>query len=92
MERAHRSMHVRQLASHRKAAYTRAMPRRNKTPKHRPYRSPRSEATKKRYLSRAAALRAITELRKYQLDVQLRVYQSPHDGGWYLTSQHITDD
>ena len=85
-------MHVRQLASHSKAAYTRAMPRRNKTPKHQSYRPPHNEAAKKRYPSRAAALRAITELRKYQLDVQLRVYQSPHDGGWYLTSQHITDD
>ena len=85
-------MHVRQLASHRKAAYTRAMPRRNKTPKHQPYHPPRSETAKKRYPSRAAALRAITELRKYQLDVQLRVYQSPHDGGWYLTSQQSAGD
>lgn len=83
---------MRQLASHRKAAYTRAMPRRNKTPKHQPYRPPRSEAAKKRYPSRAAALRAIAELRKYQLDVQLRVYQSPHDGGWYLTSQQSAED
>ena len=40
----------------------------------------------------AAALRAIAELRKYQLDVQLRAYQSPHDGGWYLTSQYTTED
>jgi hypothetical protein len=68
------------------------MPRRNKTPKHQPYRQPRSETAKKRYPSRATALRAITELRKYQLDVQLRVYQSPHDGGWYLTSQQSAGD
>ncbi len=83
---------MRQLASRRKAAYTRAMPRRNKTPKHQPYRPPRGEGTKKRYPNRAAALRAIAELRKYQLDVQLRVYQSPHDGGWYLTSQQSAGD
>ena len=63
------------------------MPRRNNTPKHEPYQSHTAGAPlKKRFVSRQAALLAIRELQKYQLDLELSTYQSPDDGGWYLTS------
>lgn len=63
------------------------MPRRNKTAKHTPYQPAASaESAKKRFGSRQAAIAAITELKKYHLDIELSVYQSPTDGGWYLTS------
>ena len=45
-----------------------------------------NERTKVRYATKQAALAAIAEASKYQTDIPLRVYQSPHDGGWYLTS------
>lgn len=63
------------------------MPRRNNTPKHIPY-EPKTAAAplKKRFPSRQAALQAIKELQKYNLDLELSTYQSPVDGGWYLTS------
>lgn len=63
------------------------MPRRNHTPKHEPYQ-PRTAAAplKKRFISRQAAQLAIKELQKYHLDLELDIYQSPVDGGWYLTS------
>jgi len=63
------------------------MPRRNHTPKHTPY-TPNTAAAplKKRFPSRQAALLAIKELQKYHLDLELDIYQSPIDGGWYLTS------
>jgi hypothetical protein len=63
------------------------MPRRNNTPKHIPY-EPESAAAplKKRFSSKQAALQAIKELQKYHLDLELSTYQSPIDGGWYLTS------
>ncbi|QCT39770.1 hypothetical protein GWK73_01635 [Candidatus Saccharibacteria bacterium oral taxon 955] len=66
------------------------MPRKNRTPKHKPYQ-PRSATTpdKRRFLSRDAALRAIKELQKYHLDLELDIYQSPIDGGWYLTSKKL---
>lgn len=64
------------------------MPRKNRTPKH-TYYQPTTAATpeKKRFPSRQAAEQAIRELQKYHLDIQLAVYQSPVDGGWYLTSR-----
>jgi len=63
------------------------MPRRNNTPKHLPY-EPRTAAAplKKRFISKQATLLAIQELQKYHLDLELSVYQSPVDGGWYLTT------
>jgi hypothetical protein len=63
------------------------MPRRNNTPKHVPY-EPRTAAAplKKRFGSKQAAEFAIKEQQKYHLDLELSVYQSPVDGGWYLTS------
>ena len=68
------------------------MPRKNKTPKHQPYQ-PRTAAAplKKRFSSRQAALLAIKELQKYQLELELDTYQSPVDGGWYLTSRKQSD-
>lgn len=65
------------------------MPRRNRTPKHEPYQ-PRTAAAplKKRFASRQTAQLAIRELQKYHLDLELDIYQSPVDGGWYLTSSH----
>jgi len=63
------------------------MPRRNNTPKHVPYEPNTAAAPlKKRFPSRQAALQAIKELQKYNLDLELSTYQSPIDGGWYLTS------
>ena len=65
------------------------MPRKNKTPKHQPYQ-PRTAVAplKKRFSSRQAALLAIKEVEKYHLDIALDIYQSPVDGGWYLTSRN----
>lgn len=64
------------------------MPRRNKTPQHKPY-EPRTAGAplKKRFASEQAAKNAIKELQKYHLDLELSVYRSPDDGGWYLTSK-----
>ncbi|RKV94118.1 MAG: hypothetical protein D8G53_11625 [Candidatus Saccharimonas sp.] len=63
------------------------MPRRNRTPKHQRYRNNSARAPeKKRFASRSDALRAIRELQKYHLGLRLTCYQSPVDGGWYLTS------
>ena len=65
------------------------MPRRNHTPKHEPYQPHTAAAPlKKRFVSRQAALLTIKELQKYNLDLELSVYQSPVDGGWYFTSQN----
>ena len=63
------------------------MPRRNHTPPHQPYRPAIHRSPKKRFPNRAAAERAIAAIRMYHLDVSLRAYRSPYDGGWYLTSQ-----
>lgn len=67
------------------------MPRKNHTSKH-DYYKPRTATApeKKRFASKQAAERAIRELQKYNLDLELDVYQSPVDGGWYLTSRHAT--
>jgi len=63
------------------------MPRKNRTPKHIPYQNNSARAPqKKRFVSRQAAQNAIKELQKYHLDLELDIYQSPADGGWYLTS------
>lgn len=64
------------------------MPRRNRTPKHDYYVNKTAHAPqKKRFPSKQAALDAIRELQKYHLELELDVYQSPVDGGWYLTSR-----
>lgn len=63
------------------------MPRRNNTPKHTPYAPSVSEQAKTRYRSKADAERAAEDLMRYDLNLTLRAYQSPTDGGWYLTRQ-----
>lgn len=63
------------------------MPRRHKpTVKRQLPAGNTSESSKKRYASKSAALAAAREQQKYELFHTLRVYQSPHDGYWYLTS------
>jgi len=65
------------------------MPRRNNTPPHQPYNSSRlAHSTPKRvYASKRAAETAAKEGMKYNLELQLSVYQSPTDGKWYLSSR-----
>lgn len=67
------------------------MPRKNHTPPHTPYHPRTAHAPeKKRFASKQAAERAIRELQKYRLSLELGIYQSPVDGGWYLTSKQST--
>lgn len=69
------------------------MPRKNRAQPHVRYQPNSAHAPEKtRYASKAAAERAIREIRKYHLDAKLTVYQSPVDGGWYLTSTRSTED
>lgn len=68
------------------------MPRRNRTKPHVPYEPKTAHApAKKRFASRDEALRAIKELQKYNLDLKLSTYQSPVDGGWYLTTSRSSE-
>ncbi|MFZ1802151.1 MAG: hypothetical protein WAW62_04600 [Candidatus Saccharimonas aalborgensis] len=62
------------------------MPRRNRTPKRVPYQKPATERVKVRYTTKQAAEAAIRHTAIYSPDISLRTYQSPQDGGWYLTS------
>lgn len=61
------------------------MPRRNKNPKHSPFQFVNREAGKTRY----ATKRQAEEAAEYQMllnpDLELHVYKSDLDGGWYLT-------
>lgn len=64
------------------------MPRRNKLKIISGRRNqPTTESNKMRYTTKRAAQQAATEAAKYHLDLRLSVYQSPGDGGWYLTSR-----
>ncbi len=64
------------------------MPRRNRPQKQPPkYSAPHTTQSKTRYASRQAAEQAAKEQMKYHLDLVLHAYQSPTDGGWYLTSK-----
>ncbi|MGB4767848.1 MAG: hypothetical protein WBP22_01175 [Candidatus Saccharimonas sp.] len=64
------------------------MPRRNRQrPITKLPSSRTAEAGKIRYASRASAEQQIREQQKYQPDLKLSTYQSPTDGGWYLTSR-----
>jgi hypothetical protein len=64
------------------------MPRRNKPAISAVRRTqPTSEATKRRFATKQAAKSAAKERMRYHENLQLSVYQSPHDGGWYLTSR-----
>ena len=62
------------------------MPRHNHTPKHTRFDPPNDAARKKRFTTKKDAERAISQLQKYNDDLQLSTYQSSLDGGWYLTS------
>lgn len=69
------------------------MPRKNRTPKHQRYQNNSARAPqKKRFKSRSEAEKAIRELQKYHLYLKLDCYQSPVDGGWYLTSSTSSVD
>ena len=69
------------------------MPRKNRTQPHSRYQHKSAHAPdKKRYASKQAVERAIRELQKYHLDLELSYYQSPVDGGWYLTSRTSSAD
>lgn len=64
------------------------MPRRNHTPPHQPYDpSPLTHSQPKRaFQSKRAAEAAAKAIMRYELDLELYVYQSPTDGKWYLSS------
>lgn len=47
---------------------------------------------KKRFASKQAAEKAVKELQKYHLDLELSTYQSSVDGGWYLTSSSASSN
>jgi hypothetical protein len=62
------------------------MPRRNKTPKHTPFKLTSPEANKVRYGTKQAAEKA-AELRMLENPgLELAVYQALN-GSWYLTSK-----
>ena len=65
------------------------MPRHNYSKKHTPAQRavPQPEQGKVRYATKHKAEQAIKESQQYNPDVSLSVYQSPSDGGWYLTSR-----
>jgi hypothetical protein len=50
------------------------------------------ETGKVRYPSKQAAEAQIRESRKYNDELELSVYHSPTDGGWYLTSRARAND
>lgn len=60
------------------------MPRKNKSPKHVPFRFARSPVAKRRFPTHAAAQKAADEQMLLKPDLVLYVYQDI-DGGWYLT-------
>lgn len=67
------------------------MPRRNKQPKLQRLIPRQSDsAGKTRYATKQDALAAAEYRMRYHLDIQLSVYQSPQDRGWYLTSKPPT--
>jgi hypothetical protein len=62
------------------------MPRRHKpTIKRLLPASSANEPAKVKYPTRQAALAAAEYAMRHNLDLALSVYQSPYDGGWYLT-------
>ena len=65
------------------------MPRRNYSKKHVHIRKqlPQPEPGKVRYATKLQALKAIEQTQRHNPDVNLAVYQSPSDAGWYLTSK-----
>ena len=66
------------------------MPRKNNTPKHTPHIFVNHEAAKRRFATKQQAQKAA----KHQLlvnNIELFVYQSDVNRGWYLTRKSSTD-
>lgn len=63
------------------------MPRKNKTPKHTPLRPINREAGKRRFATKRQAQAAADYQMLLSPDLELYVYKSDLDGGWYLTRQ-----
>lgn len=61
------------------------MPRRNHRPSHTPFVFANQEAGKKRYDTKHLAEQAAEEHMLLHPELELFVYKSPTDGGWYLT-------
>lgn len=64
------------------------MPRHNKTIKHIPYQPSNHEAGKTRYATEQQAQKAAEYQMLLKPDLQLYVYKSELNGGWYLTRSH----
>lgn len=64
------------------------MPRRNKTPKttRKSLAALAHSSDKKAFASKQQAERAAKEAMRYNVELELHVYQSPLDGKWYLSS------
>lgn len=67
------------------------MPRRNKHIKHTPFQLPNKEAGKTRYATKREAEKAAEYQMLLKSDLELYVYKSELDGGWYLTRKASTD-
>lgn len=61
------------------------MPRKNKHVKHVPFQFVNSEAGKKRFATENEAKKAADYQMLLKPDLELYVYKSDIDGGWYLT-------
>jgi hypothetical protein len=67
------------------------MPRKNKNVKHTPHTPANPHGAKTRYQTRSEAERAADYRMLLNPGLDLYVYQSPDDGGWYLTRQKPTE-
>lgn len=61
------------------------MPRKNKSTKHIPFQNVDREAGKTRFTSKLAAEKAAEYQMLLKPGLELYVYKSDLDGGWYLT-------
>ena len=66
------------------------MPRRNRVVKHTPFQLTNPEAGKTRYATKKLAEEAAEKQMLLKLGLELYVYKSQHDDGWYLT-RHQTN-
>lgn len=67
------------------------MPRRNKPVKHTPFQPHNNEAGKKRFANKLEAERAAEYQMLLKPGLELYVYKSDLDGGWYLTRTEPRD-
>lgn len=67
------------------------MPRKNKVVKHTPYQFTNREAGKTRYGTKSAAEKAADYQMLINPGLELYVYRSEVDGGWYLTRSSAYD-